>query len=126
MLLSVVLVSKRNTTLLTLVIPVHLKPLGIPVRFHTDLNGKMTSTSQRVDSALCVALCSVLTSPHEMAAQRNGARKDGTSGGVLASESGESRHAVGGKMAASWDSTVTAGHISLSMKGEVAVKLSDI
>ena len=54
-----------------------------------------------------MALSSVLTSPHEMAAQRNGARKDGTSGGVLASESGESRHAVGGKMAASWDSTVT-------------------
>ena len=118
-LLSVVLVSKCKMTLLTLDITVHLKLLCITAWCHTDLNGKKTSTSQRVGSLIRVALCSELTSPQDMGAQKNGARKDGSSGGLLASQSGESRHAVGGQMAASWGTTVTAGHISLSMKGGV-------
>ena len=37
--------------------------------------------------ASCVALNTLLTSPHEMAAHEKGARKDGTTGGVLATES---------------------------------------
>ena len=47
-----------------------------------------------------------------MGAQKKGSRKDGTSGGVMASESEESRHVVDGKMASSWGSTVAAVHIS--------------
>ena len=93
MLLSKVFVSKLNTTLLTLDIRVHLKPLGITERFHRDLNGNTTLTSQRVGVAICVPLSSELTSTHEMVTQENGATKDDTIGGVLASESGESRHA---------------------------------
>ena len=64
MLLSVVLVSKRNTTLLTLVIPVHLKPLGITVWFHTDLNGLVwfgLVVTLRVSA--CIAAAIVLPLP---------------------------------------------------------------
>ena len=50
-----------------------------------------------------------------MGAQKKGSRKDGSSGGVMASESEESRHAVDGKMASSWGSTVAAVHISRTM-----------
>ena len=51
--------------------------------------------------AIYVALMPLLTSPHQMAVHKEGERKDGTSGEVLASESRESRHALYSKMAAS-------------------------
>ena len=69
--------------------------------------------------ASCVALNTLLTSPHEMAAHKYGARKDGTTGGVLASESRESQHALYSKMAASWGSAATAGLIFCTMDRRV-------
>ena len=69
--------------------------------------------------ASCVALTTLLTSPHEMAAHKKGARKDGTTGGVLATESRESRHALYNKMATSWGSTARGGHMFRTMDGRV-------
>ena len=118
-LLPVVLVSIFNATLLALDVPIHLKPPVMTALFHKDLTGKMNSNCPRIVAVICVVLCSQVTSPHEMRAQRNGSRKDGTTGRVRASKSGESRHAVHGKMASSWGSLVAAVHISRNIDGGV-------
>ena len=70
MLLLMVPVDKLHSTLLTMDIIVHLKPLSITGPFHTDLTGKETSTYRRVSAAICVALSSEVTLPHRMAAHR--------------------------------------------------------
>ena len=70
MLLLVVSLPELNSTLLTMDILVHLKPLSITRLIHTDLIGKETSTSHRVSAAICVALSSEVTLPHRMAAHR--------------------------------------------------------
>ena len=114
LLAAVLEVDATDTTLADLLS--HLKPhCTITTLNHTTLPGKITYWIV----ASCVALTTLLTSPHEMAAHKKGARKDGTTGGVLATESRESRHEVYSKMATSWGSTARGGHIFRTMDGRV-------
>ena len=75
MLLPLASVVELGSTLLTMDLLVHLKPLSITGLLHRDVTGKETSTSQRIVAAICVALSSEVTFPHKMAAHRKVGRK---------------------------------------------------
>ena len=82
MLLLVVRVLEGDATDLTLAdLLGHLKPPCIITELiHTALPGKIVFRIV----VTCVALTPLLTSPHEMAAHEEGAKKDGTTGRMLA------------------------------------------
>ena len=74
-LLPVASIVELGSTLLTMDILVHLKPLRITGLLHRDITGKETSTSHRVSAAICVALTSEVTFPHKMASHRKVGKK---------------------------------------------------
>ena len=74
-LLLVASIVELGSTLLTMDILFHLKPLSITELLHRDITGKETSTSQRISGAICVGLGSEVTFPHKMAAHRKVGKK---------------------------------------------------
>ena len=115
-LLPVVSIVELRSTLLTMDILVHVKQLSITRLLHRDITGKVTSTSQRISGAICLALSSEATFPHKMAAH---GKKEATGGVGMATKPGESRYAAVAKMATTRGTTAAHVHIVLTFKTRV-------